>query len=154
MIYEHPSCTETKSTIIFQRESKCALQILKELRAQLLQLDGRRHVPCRRIAFQDGATWLALTYGESSRPGESGGCCNLSFYENPAAAALIDDAVAESDIDERLRLAREAQKVIWQDVPSVLGPQLSWVVGKSKSVKGLELMGNEGHNIAFVWLEE
>ena len=72
---------------------------------------------------------------------------------NPAAAALIEDAVAESDIDERLRLAQEAQRLIWQDVPSVLGPQLSWVVGKSKSVKGLELMGNEGHNIAFVWLE-
>ena len=121
--------------------------ILAEDASGVLQVTG---IPLF-ISFQDGATWLALTYGESSRPPD---CCNLSFYDNPAAFSLIDRAVAESDLDERVRLAQEAQRLIWQDVPSVLGPQLQWVVGKSTKVKGVELMGNEGHNIAFVWLEE
>ncbi len=49
----------------------------------------------------------------------SGGPVNTTFYANPDVDALIDQAAASVDMDERMSLYRQIRGVVTKDAPIV-----------------------------------
>ncbi len=100
-----------------------------------------------QIDFQDGAAFLDLSFTERATPPA---CCNFSFYSNADSWAKIEEALGEADPASRAALIEEAQRMMWNDVPVVPGPQLQLVASKVANLN-VTLYPNDLHPIAFAY---
>lgn len=99
----------------------------------------------------DGAHFMRLIYSETAL---APNCCNWSSYSNEEGWEAIAAALAEADIDKRVQLIEEAQQILWEDVPCILGPQTFWILGKSAKLQGITLAPTEAHPFGLGWFEE
>jgi peptide/nickel transport system substrate-binding protein/oligopeptide transport system substrate-binding protein len=87
---------------------------------------------------------------------------NLSRYANPRVDALLDQADASLDPDERVRLYREAERIILADAPWIFLHYYStdvliqpWVKGLEEQISGMDSAPTLGMvRMRSVWLDK
>lgn len=84
-----------------------------------------------------------LTYGNYADPAGilamaflPNGSSNLSGYSNPQLTALLEEARATADPDQRAKLVSEAQRIVVQDLPAIPTVQPQNIVVTNKSLTG------------------
>ena len=67
---------------------------------------------------------------------------NTAYYSNPKVDALLDEALAETDEEKRLRLYGEVQRLIWADVPVVMLVFENATAGSQKALLNFHVHSN------------
>jgi len=99
--------------------------------------------------------WFRYEYysGFWDKP-EGGSYESACFYKNPEFDALLEQAETTADVEERMELVREMQRIIMEDIPAVMIYTMSNTFGFSDRIKGYEYTGYIGVDFWPLWLEE
>lgn len=78
------------------------------------------------------------------------GSVNYSRYSNPQVDALVEEICSSPDTEARRDAAFEVQRILWEDAPSALSANTTYVQGARPEVKGVTSPGLLRENL---WLE-
>jgi peptide/nickel transport system substrate-binding protein len=85
---------------------------------------------------------------------EGGSFQSACFYKNPDFDALLEQAEATADEEERLELIKDMQGMIMEDIPAVMLYTMPNMLGFSDRVKGYEYTGYIALDFWPLWIEE
>jgi len=72
---------------------------------------------------------------------EGGSFQSASFYKNPDFDALLEQAEQTADVDERMELVKDMQRMVMEDIPAIMLYTMPNMLGFSDRVKGYEYTG-------------
>jgi peptide/nickel transport system substrate-binding protein len=85
---------------------------------------------------------------------EGGSFQSASFYKNPDLDALLEQAEGTADEEERLELVKDMQRMVMEDIPSIMIYTIPNMLGFSDRVKGYEYTGYIALDFWPLWIEE
>ncbi|TKJ29751.1 MAG: hypothetical protein CEE40_07245 [Chloroflexi bacterium B3_Chlor] len=88
------------------------------------------------------AQWMRYEYYSKfwDKP-EGGSFESASFYKNPDFDALLEQAEGTADEEERLALVKDMQRLVMEDIPSIMVYTIPNMLGFSDRVKGYDYTG-------------
>jgi peptide/nickel transport system substrate-binding protein len=84
---------------------------------------------------------------------EGGSFQSASFYKNPDFDALLEQAEGTADEEERLALVADMQRMVMEDIPSIMVYTIPNMLGFSDRVKGYKYTGYIALDFWPLWLE-
>lgn len=95
---------------------------------------------------RSGTDWDVAPNGTGGWSGDAeffiGNTKNNNGYESAAVNALLDQGNGQMDLNKRISLLQEAQKLMWADIPWLWAFEVVWVHGVSKKLTGWEMNPN------------
>ena len=84
---------------------------------------------------------------------ESIGINNYSFWSTPELDRLLERGRAETDVDVRLEIYRQAQEIIREGMPWIFMYHDEWLIATSRDLRGFFVDPARNHNFGKVWFE-
>jgi peptide/nickel transport system substrate-binding protein len=110
-------------------------------------------------AFDDmgpvATQWLRYQYYSPfwDKP-EGGSFQSACFYKNTDFDAMLEQAEATADEEERMELVRDMQGMIMEDIPAIMTYTMPNMLGFSDRVKGYDYTGYIAVDFWPLWIEE